>query len=345
MPTAKRAGRSKFPVRKKTFAIDFHSHISVPEVDELLAKMPRPEGAPGSWLSAEFSARQAELVAAAHSKRTDYRIRLKGIDKLGFDIQAVSMNLPPAYYYADGEQALEIARAANEGIGYFVSRAPDRFVGMCSLPMQDAALAAQELERAVTLLGLKGAWILTNAGGRDLGESEFRPFWAKAQELDVPVAVHPDTFAGAPRLEKSMLRNSVGRPLEEALAMSSMIYEGVMDAYPRLKVSICHGGGFLPYYIGRHDFVWSMREELKKKIKHRPSAYLRRFFYDTVVFDRDNLATLLKKAGDTRILMGSDYPWPVPDPVGFVHGMPGLSKQTRERILSRNAAKLLKLSI
>jgi aminocarboxymuconate-semialdehyde decarboxylase len=332
--------------RKKPIAIDVHSHVTIPEADAMVETLPDPEQGPvRSWAGGAQAEVQAKLRREKHPKVTDLRVRLAEMDKLGFDIQAVSANFGPAFYHADGARALEIARVANEGVAHWVSQAPDRFVGFCAVPLQDAALAAAELERSVKQLRLRGAWILSNIRGRDLGEEQFRPFWAKAQELNVPVFVHPLGFTSPERLQKAMLWSTIGQPLEEALAISSLVYEGIMDAFPRLKVGICHGGGFFPYYIGRHDNAYRTRAEVKERIKRRPSAYIRRFFYDTVIFDPDMLEYLVRKAGDAHVVLGSDFPWNEPRPVGFVSDAKGLSKEAKERLLWRNAASLLKLSL
>ncbi len=341
MAKVKARKRSRKP---RPFAIDVHSHIDVPEAAARVAKLPQPAGAPGFNIR-ERPEEQARIDEAQRPLRRDPKARIAALDQLGIDLQAVNFNLSPTVYRADPGEALEIARIGNEGVADFVSRAPDRFVGFCSVPLQDAALAAKELERGVRELRLKGAWIISNVRGRELGEKDFHPFWAKAQELDVPVFIHPIGFTSPERMQRAMLWNSIGQPLEEALAMSSLIYDGVMDAFPELKVAVCHGGGYLPYYIGRHDWIYGYRSEVSDRVKGPPSSYLPRFFYDSVIFDRDMLELLVKKAGVSQIMMGADFPYTAPDPVGFIWKSRTLSQAAKEKILWRNAAKLLKLSI
>ena len=330
---------------KKPFAIDVHSHIDVPEAKAMIDRLPAPPGGRPSFGIRERPDEQAKIDALQKPLRNDPLARSKAMDKLGFDLQGVSFNLPGSVYRAPAAEALAIARTANDGVANFVSRMPHRYYGYCSVPLQDAKLAAVELERAVAQLGLKGLWTMSNVAGRDLGDAELGPLWAKAEALGVPIFIHPIGFTSPERMQQAMLWNSIGQPLEEALAMCSLIYGGVMDAYPKLKIAICHGGGYLPYYIGRHDWIYGYRSEVSDRIKKKPSAYLKRFYYDSVIFDHDQLETLKRKAGSSQIVMGADFPYTAPDPVGFIAKAPCLSKVEKEAVLWRNAAKLMKLSV
>ena len=150
--------------------------------------------------------------------------------------------------------------------------------------------------------------IPSNVRNHDLGEPAFRPFWAKAEALGVPVIVHPRGFTHDDRLHKFFLWNTVGQPLEEALAMASLIHEGILDAFPRLKVVISHGGGYPAVLLGPQRQGVSSRPETRAHIAAKPSAYMPRFFYDSVIFDQDMLGRLVHKVGAHRIMMGSDYP-------------------------------------
>jgi aminocarboxymuconate-semialdehyde decarboxylase len=331
---------------KHFLAIDVHSHIRIPEVTALLREISQT-GNPNArqWVSGRSAVEQKRIQKQNLPKETDYKVRLRELDKLRIDIQALAVNLPSVYYYADGDLALRIARISNDGIADFVSHAPDRFVGMASVPLQDIPRAIRELERAVNNLGLRGAWVSSNVQGQELGDSMFGRFWAKAQDLDVPVFIHPLGFTHPERLQKWALWSTIGQPLEEALAMSSLIYEGVMDRYPNLKIGVCHGGGYMPYYIGRHDETFAQRREIRDKLKKRPSAYLDRFYYDTVIFDPDMLGFLVKKAGARKVMMGTDMPYTAPEPVAFIRNARGLGDRDKENMLWRNAAKLLRIAV
>ncbi len=331
---------------RRPLRVDVHTHVAFPEV-LAMAKAIRLRGeGPGKrdWVPAESRSehgRQADEVAA---KLTDPFARLADMEALGVDLQVVSMNLPMPCYWANTRLGARISRTCNELMAQFVAKAPDRFVGIGVVPLQDPESAARELDHLVRGLGLRGVQIPSNVRNHDLGEAAFRPFWAKAEALGVPVVIHPRGFTHDDRLHKFFLWNSIGQPLEEALAMASIIHEGILDAFPRLKILVSHGGGYLPYYSGRTDKAFDSRPEARANIKEPPSAYMRRFFYDSVVFDQDMLRRLAAKVGADRIMMGSDYPRGEvePDPVGFVETS-GLSAEDRHKILFANAAALFGL--
>lgn len=227
---------------RRPMVIDMHSHIVVPEIGPILKRLPAHDG-PGrrQWISGSSAGEQNRMVNANLPRQTDLKVRFKEMDQMGIDIQVISYNIPTKGYYADGATGLEIARICNDTIAEFVSRAPDRFVGMGSVPLQDVRRATKELERAVTGLGLRGAWISSHVRAKDLGEKRLWPFWAKAQELDVPIFIHPQGFTHPERLQNAMLWSTIGQPLEEALAMASFIYDG--DAGQRCHHQYHRSGG------------------------------------------------------------------------------------------------------
>ena len=344
----KRAAPAKIR-RRKYPRIDIHTHVEIPEVKALASKIRIRGSGPGKqdWVSPASAAEHARQTKAIMPKLTKPKVRLKDMDAMGIDIQVVSMNLPTSAYWADGKTGQAVARACNEGIAEFVSADANRFVGIGAVPLQDINRSVRELDHAVNALGLRGVIIPSNIRTRDLGEDRFRPFWAKAEALGAVVYIHPRGFTHAERLEKFFLWNSVGQPLEEALAMASLIHEGIMDAFPRVRIVIGHGGGYLPFYSGRGDKSFESRPEPRANITRYPSEYMRRFFYDSVIFDRDMLAYLVRKVGDGKIMMGTDYPRGEveEDPVGFVSRTRGISKETKDRIMSRNAARLFNIPV
>jgi aminocarboxymuconate-semialdehyde decarboxylase len=181
----------------------------------------------------------------------------------------------------------------------------------------------------------------------ELGDRKLWKFWAALEKLGVPVIIHPDGFTQPQRLLKFNMWNSIAQPLEEALAMSSFIYEGVIDAFPKIKILICHGGGYLPFYAGRADMTYIGRPETGGRASKKPSAYMPRFYYDTVFYNRDMLQFLVKKVGVGKIMMGTDYPHYVRewDAVEFVRKTRGLSKESKDRILYKNAARLFRIAV
>jgi aminocarboxymuconate-semialdehyde decarboxylase len=219
---------------------------------------------------------------------------------------------------------------------------PDRFIGLGMVPLQDVSRAVRELERMVTKLGLRGVQIGTFIDGLEIGDRKLERFWAKAAALDIPVFVHPAGFVH-PRFAKHLLWNSLGQPIEEAVAISSLIYEGVMDRHPGLKVCVAHGGGFLPFYTGRADRNFYDKRDAYT-IDKSPTEYLKGFYYDTAFYNRDMLEFLVHKVGPSSIVMGADYPIGEDDPVAFVKKAKGLSARAQNMILGGNAAKLLNIS-
>ena len=325
-----------------TPCIDVHTHVAFPEILSRARAIKLRGSGPGKrdWVPQESRREHARQAQDAQDKLTDARARLADMDAMGVDIQVVSMNLPTPCYWASADVGAKIARACNDWMAEFVHAVPDRFVGIGVVPLQDAREPPRELEH-IKRLGLRGVTIPSNVRNRDLGEPALRPFWAAAEAFKLPVMVHPRGFTHDERLQKFFLWNTVGQPLEEALAMASLIHEGVLDAHPDAKILICHGGGYLPFYSGRGDKAFESRPETCTHIRQKPSAYMPKFFYDSVIFDQDMLRRLVHKVGADRIMMGSDYPRGEieTEPVGFV-STAGLSDQDRDKILGRNALAL-----
>jgi len=327
--------------------IDIHTHVAFPEVQALARKVKVRGSGPGkqNWIPPASRKAHSRQASSMGRKLIDEKARLKDMDRMGVDIQVVSMNLPTPAYWADGATGQKIARTCNETMAEFIQNGGERFIGMGAVPLQDISRSVRELDYLVNHLGLRGVAIPTNVRTLDLGAPKFRKFWAKAEELRAPFYIHPRGFTHDERLQDYFLWNSVGQPLEEALAMASLIHEGVMEEFPNLKIIMAHGGGYLPYYAGRGDKAFEVRPEPRTHIKRKPSDYFRRFHYDTVIFDRDMLPLLIKKAGAGRIMMGTDYPRGEVEtnPVGFVKGTRGLSNDAKRKIMSRNAMRLFGL--
>ena len=332
--------------------IDIHSHIRVPAVLDFMKEHPITATGPGTddWYVENSRSNASADMAAGEARRqsvsTQPEARLQQLDARGVDIQLISVNFPNTCYWMEPEHGLHAAKLANDGIAEFCAYKPDRMLGLAAIPMQDPQLAAAELERAVTQLGFRGGWINSHVRAKDIGEPQFRPFWEKAQALDVPIFVHPLNAVDFDRMKKFFLFNAIGNPLEETLAMASLMYEGIMDDYPHLKVGICHGGGYLPYYPGRVDYCYDTnRGGARDAMKLPPSGYVKRFFYDTNTFNRDALQVLIKNAGVSQIMYGSDWPAIPENYFDHVDSMPGLSDDDKQRIVWKNAAELFKISI
>jgi len=336
------------PAVKKAIAVDIHCHISTPEVEPLVRELLTPEKDPFiRFATAETQQINRQQFAALLPKLTDPQERLKDMDRMGIAIQAISPGPNQFYYWTDGELGLKLARMQNDRVAEIVRSHPDRFVGMGTLPLQDTEKAVQELERVVKELGFHAVEISSNVAGTDLDDPRFEPFWAKVQELDVLVFIHPVGFTDAARMKDYYLNNIIGQPLEEAVFVSRLIFSGVLERYPNLKIVVGHGGGYLPYYPGRMDHAYKVRPECKKHISRPPSEYLKKLYFDTIVYQEPSLEYLMRYAGSDHVLLGTDYPFDMgeTDPVGFINKLKSVSQIEKEKILGGNAMRLLKIKV
>jgi aminocarboxymuconate-semialdehyde decarboxylase len=328
--------------------IDMHCHLLTPAVDRLVADHPqRPEPArPVDAAEAASAAHNRVLARTVYApKLTDLSERLADMDAMGVDIQAVSPSPTQYYYWADRDLAGEIVRGVNEHIAEVCASAPERFVGLGTVALQHPELAADQAEHAVRELGLKGVEISTLIDGVDVGDPRFDPFWARMEALGAVVFLHPMGTSIGARLNRFYLSNIVGNPAETAMALSHLIFSGAFDRYPGLKLLAAHGGGYLPPYIARSDHGYRVRPEAHA-CAHPPSAYLKRIWFDTMVYDPDQLRRLIEVVGASQVVVGTDYPFDMGDydPHALVDAVAGLSEADRNAILGDNAVKLLGLA-
>ena len=245
--------------------------------------------------------------------------------------------------WADAQTSLRLARTTNDWIANAVATHRARLIGLGTLPLHVPALAVGELERCVRELGLKGAAISTTAGAMELGDPELRPFWGKAEELGAVIYIHPGGNRDR-RFKRFHLWNSVGQAFEEAMAISSLMYDGVLETFPRLKICVSHGGGYMPYYMGRIDRNYAEKANTRVNMSKPPIDYLRMLYFDSCVYERAVLQHLVDKVGAERVLLGSDYPVGEVRPVEFVTDTDTLSPTQQEAIVGANAAALLGLA-
>jgi aminocarboxymuconate-semialdehyde decarboxylase len=250
---------------------------------------------------------------------------------------------PPPFtlnYELPAAEGVRWAQAINDGIAEAVARHAGHFVGFATLPLQDVAASVTELERAIEMLDMRGVEIATNINGVELDDPVLEPFWEAANGLDVPILVHPWYNVGPNRMGDYYLSNLVGNPVETALAGARLVFGGVLERYPDLKIILSHGGGALPHLVGRLRHGHMVREEPKQRAA-APIEHISRLYYDTVVFDPMKLRHLVETVGATQVVVGTDYPFDMgeTDPVGFVRGS-GLSDADIETILG-NGARLL----
>jgi aminocarboxymuconate-semialdehyde decarboxylase len=233
----------------------------------------------------------------------------------------------------------------NDGLAEFVAGKPDRFVALGTVPMPDGHEAAEELERCMRRLGFKGVQILTNVAGRELSDPAFAPFWKKAEELQALVVIHPNGFTEAGRLQRFYFNNVIGNPLETTIALHYLIFDGVLERHPGLKLLAVHGGGYLGAYPGRIDHVWGARSDGHAGLPHPPTTYLKRVYVDTVVFTPHQLRALVDFFGVDHVLMGTDYPFDMADyePIEHVASVESFDDATRAALVGGNAKRLLGL--
>jgi aminocarboxymuconate-semialdehyde decarboxylase len=225
------------------------------------------------------------------------------------DMQVLSATPQTYFYEQDVEAAAVSAGIQNEGIAKLVKAHPDRFLGIATLPMQSGEHAAKELARAMLKLGLRGAMIGSNANGVNLDHPRYEALWTVAAESGAFILVHPANVAGADRLTSYYLNNLVGNPLDTTIAAACLVFGGVMERHPKLKVCLLHGGGFVPYQMGRWVHGWQVRPEPKVNIKGSPQPSIDRFTFDTILHAKPQLEFLVGSVGADRVMLGSDYPY------------------------------------
>jgi aminocarboxymuconate-semialdehyde decarboxylase len=346
-PTAARKhGKPGREVRPKSITIDIHSHVAVPAAAAFVKPRLDPAKNPLiNFATPETRALNQQQEEDIRERITSHDRRLADLDAMGIDFQLVMPPPPQCYYTVPLDIAVKAARIVNEGIAEFVAKMPDRFAGLGSVPMPDGNEAASELERCVGKLGLKGVEILTHVAGQELSDPAFAPFWRKAEALGALVVLHPLGFTEAKRLARFSFNNTIGNPLDTTIALHYLIFDGVLERHPNLKILAVHGGGYLAAYSGRIDHAWGARSDAHGELPHPPTSYLKKIYFDSVVFTPHQLAELVRLYGADRIIMGTDYPFDMADydPIGHVAAVPEFDAATVAAIAGGNAKRLLGL--
>ncbi|HEX9524379.1 MAG TPA: amidohydrolase family protein [Reyranella sp.] len=330
------AGMRTLPVAvngKKVKTIDVHAHCQFREA--------------GALLGAEAAAVQLPPVRDAEEAFIEIDKRLKVMDAQAVDMEVLSIN--PFWYGRDRELAGQIVKIQNEKLAELCASKPDRFAAFASLTLQAPDLAVQELETAVKKQGLKGAAIGGVVAGVEFSDPKFHPVWAKAEELGVPLFIHPQ---GIPELGKRLagngrLGNTIANPLETTIALSHLIFEGTLDRFPGLKVIAAHGGGYLPSYADRSDHACMVSPagcNPKVELKKKPTEYLKQLYFDSLIFTPEAIRHLSAQVGASQIVLGSDYPYRWQDhPVDHIFASTSLSDDEKMAILGTTAAKILNI--
>lgn len=344
------AGSAPTPHQRR-FTIDLHCHVVTPGAEALVAGTPQKAAEPDimrmTMGAASVAHNNAVMLPQAGPKLTRIEQRIADMDRMGVDVQVISPSPSQYYYWADRDLAAQIVRVQNEHIAALCAEHPKRLAGLGTVALQHPDLACGQLSYAVRTLGLKGVEISTSVMGKELSDPALRPFWDKAEELGALVFVHPFGTTLNERTNTHYLVNTIGQPLETTLALSHLIFGGVLDAYPGLKIVAAHGGGYLPTYIGRSDHAFGVRPEAAVECRSKPSDLLKRIWFDSVVYDTLALRHLVDRVGASQVVIGTDYPFDMGqyEVHQLVDNTPGLTEQERAAILGGNAARLIDWNI
>jgi aminocarboxymuconate-semialdehyde decarboxylase len=344
--------------------IDLHTHILPPDWPDLDAKY----GYPGFVRLDHYKPCCARMMIGGRIFREitdnvwDPKRRIEEMDRGKVSMQVLSTVPVMFSYWAKPHDALDLSRRLNDHIAEVVRHHPERFVGLATIPLQDPELAAGELERCVRQLGLRGAQIGTHVdanqhSGRldtlNLDNASLQPVWSAAEELNAAIFVHPWDMLGKERMRKYWLPWLVGMPAETSLAICSMIFGGVFERFPKLRVAFAHGGGAFPFTAGRIDHAFHVRADLCAiDNQAAPCSYLAhgstpaRFYVDSLVHDADALRLLLKLFGKARVALGSDYPFPLGEanPGQLIETLK-LSAKDKIQLLAGTAREFLGLAV
>ena len=271
--------------------------------------------------------------------------RIQDMDDQGVDVQVISVAAPLYSYHLPPGPGLQLAQEVNDEIAAMVRQRPDRFAGMATLPVQDVPGAIEELDRSVNHLGLKGAELDAVVNGKSWDEPEFLPMFQAAEELGAVLFFHPQPSNNLAqvRSDRYSIPNSFGVLLEDTLVVATLIFGGLLEKFPNLKVCVAHGGGPACFGLGRLERGWQVRSEARANIPHPPSTYLRQMYYDCITMSETALRFLIDTVGSERVVLGSDWPyvgWD-PSPVSWVQGLASLTQEEKDRILWKNLEQLL----
>jgi aminocarboxymuconate-semialdehyde decarboxylase len=345
-PYGSTAGRTHPTVKKrpKTPTVDFHIHLRVPASDDLVKPHLKGSGSRTSP-SPESEAQNKQQGIDRARNLVDMPLRLSDMDKMIVDVAAMCCSPSQFYYDVDRNLGYESSQIVNDGIVKAMKEAPERHIGLGQVPLQDTDLAIKELKRCINELGFRGLQIGARVTeNEELSAPRLDPFWAAVQELDVPMLIHPSSFSSA-RLAPHHFLNIIGNPLDTTTGVHYLIFDGVMERFPNLKFVLSHGGAFTSHYFARMDHAYGARPDCRDRIHQLPSTYLRKFYFDTLVFSVEQLDYLIKTFGVDHVLLGTDYPFDMGeyDPVEHVYQANGITESDREKICGLNAFNLMKV--
>ncbi|MDF1597669.1 MAG: amidohydrolase family protein [Acidimicrobiia bacterium] len=325
---------------------DVHAHC-IPQ--EVLANLESRGDQFGMQIVRDGERRQVVVAgrvttAPLRADLVDVDQRLAAMDRSGVDVQMISAWIDLTAYALGAAEGSRFSRMYNEGLAGVAEEHPDRFLPLCTVPLQAPSAAATELRFAVADLGMAGVEIAATVDGAELDDRDLDPFWEAAAELRCLVLIHPYNPLAGRNVKRHFLDNAIGRPAETSIGVGHMVMGGVFERYPDLRVCVVHGGGFLPYQAGRLDRAYHSKPGLAAtNLSRPPSEWLKNLYYDTITHSPEVLAFLVEFAGIEHVLLGTDYPFEMgdDDPVATVQSIPGLTEHDRDLILSGNARRLV----
>ncbi|MDG4666146.1 amidohydrolase family protein [Mycobacterium sp. 236(2023)] len=336
-----RAMRSDGPV------IDIHCHRECGPANDLMAEAARAAGkvalGHGNPVTKAVNRRQLETI---RPKMDLLDVRIEDMDRMGVDIQAVAVAVYQYYYWADPELGAKVSRIVNEEFVESTSAYEGRFLPFGTVPLQDTEAAIQELRYLAGELGMRGIEIGTHVEGEEISSERLAPFWAEVEKLGLVVVIHTQGATHAQRLSDHNFVNIIGHAFEATLATAHLIFDGVVEKHPNLKIVVVHGGGYLPAYAGRIDHGWRAREDVAENVPQLPTSYLKKFFFDTMVFEPGQVEYLSALYGADHVVLGTDYPYDMgdDDPLALLGACTGLKQEEIDLIAGGNAARLLGLA-
>jgi aminocarboxymuconate-semialdehyde decarboxylase len=323
--------------------IDIHNHVTPRRFRDAIETE-------GTWHT--LTADVGELHIPRFSIPAEDRIA--EMDALGVDIHCLTVNTGFFKYDLDAELAGVIARECNEELAQMIAAHPDRFTGLASVPLQDPKRAIAEMEHAMGEMGFRGVTIGDHVDGRMLDEPDFRPFWRAVEELGAVVFFHQcSSTVVESRTARYGLPNTIGNLTDRAITFGTLVFGGVMDEFPELKICLGHAGGYTAFGIARMDRGWRAGamdnmpefEDARTVLERAPSEYLGRFYYDSCTYTEESLRFLIDMVGIDQVVLGTDYPAPMilDDAVNWINSLKGLTADEKDAILSGNPARLLGL--
>ncbi len=343
---ARKASARKTSAKKKAKTYDLHNHVIPETVVQAIRRHPERYGT-------RIEDRNGKPHFDAHGRMIELlpefnRIEAKiaWMDRVGMDVAAISVGPPIFFYWLKPEPAIEIIRLANDGIAQMVAKHPDRLRGLAHLPMQDPDAAIAELERVVKEHEFKGVELATSIEGAPLADPKFRKVLKAIEQLGLFVFAHPYQCLAQGGMDAYYLRNFIGFPLDTTLMIAHLMFSGALDELKKLRILCAHGGGFMPYQIGRFVHGHHVRDEPKVNKASSPRELFRRFYFDCLTHDPRSARHLVTMAGADHVVIGTDNPFDMAPKgdrkqVGQVDAIPGLTAAEREWICNKTARKLL----